>query len=281
MKSIELEGDHQYPTLNTDLLGRPIHTIREELRKILEGSVSGIQNQIQKWLLNYSVSFHFNEITLHFPEHAEAMQAASTFCHQQGGLLSIQLEKASLLGLSDHFYGAAIHRANASDTSALAGIALSNSDLRLQQRLGRLIADAIAPDDMWQSMEAIPSNDVGLLVRFTLTCESQSGTLSVLLDGHLIQTLINELELQPQDPAIPHRFRHALEKTPVSLQAVLSRKVMPLSQVLALQPGDIIPIDLLTQAPVSIGQEHLFNGQVADQNGQLVLILKETKDSHS
>ncbi|MFD2015080.1 hypothetical protein ACFSJQ_03225 [Vibrio olivae] len=49
--------------------------------------------------------------------------------------------------------------------------------------------------------------------------------------------------------------------------------------MLTLQPNDILPIELLAKAPVSIGTQHLFSGRVADQDGQLVLIFNDDKDS--
>ncbi len=54
---------------------------------------------------------------------------------------------------------------------------------------------------------------------------------------------------------------------------------MPLDQVLQLKPGDVFDIDLIQSSPISIGQEHLFNGHVAEQNGQLILIINTSKDT--
>ena len=41
---------------------------------------------------------------------------------------------------------------------------------------------------------------------------------------------------------------------------------------------DILPIELMTQVPVSIGAVTLFSGRVTEQNGQLAVLIKNTKE---
>ncbi|MGU3841203.1 FliM/FliN family flagellar motor switch protein, partial [Vibrio diabolicus] len=93
----------------------------------------------------------------------------------------------------------------------------------------------------------------------------------------LIQTLIEQLELQP-DTDLYQPFCRSLEATPVRLNVVLSKKKMPLSDVVGLQPNDILPIELLNTVPVSIGNQSLFTGRIAEQDGQLVLIFNPDKE---
>ena len=54
---------------------------------------------------------------------------------------------------------------------------------------------------------------------------------------------------------------------------------MALSDVVGLQPDDILPIELLNTVPVSISNQTLFSGRVAEQDGQLVLIFNPDKES--
>lgn len=103
--------------------------------------------------------------------------------------------------------------------------------------------------------------------------------LYIVLDSELIQTLVSELELTA-NPELAGEFCQALHTTPVKLDVQLSKNVMPLTQVLTLKPDDILPIELLNHAPVKIGKQTLFTGRVAEQDGQLVLILNEDKENH-
>lgn len=271
MKSIKIENAKQYPTLNVDLLGKPIHAIREELKLLLSQASSSVTYQLQRWIKDADISFKLNGIELHRCNTQPHAHPTSIFSHQNHGLLRASLSKSLLLALSDRFYGADIQRSANPDCS------VTSSDIRLQQRMGQLIANHIAPEGMWQKTEAAFSNEVGLQASFAIDYGEMRGELLVDLDATLIQILIDELALEPKEP-IQDKFTQALAKTPVTLSAVLCRKEMPLDQVVNLQPDDIINIDLLSNVPISIGQEHLFNGRVAEQNGQLVLILKDLKD---
>ena len=271
MKSVEIEKAKQYPTLNVDLLGKPIHTIREELKLLLSQASSSVTYQLQRWIKDTDISFELNSVELHRCNNQSHEHSTSIFSHQDHGLLRASLSKSLLLALSDRFYRADIQRSADPESS------VTSSDIRLQQRLGQLIANHIAPEGMWQKTEAAFSNEVGLQASFRITFGEMHGELLIDLDATLIQILIDELTQVPKEP-IQDRFTEGLARTPVTLNAILCRKEMPLDQVLSLQADDIINIDLLSNVPVSIGQEHLFNGRVAEQNGQLVLILKDLKD---
>ncbi len=54
---------------------------------------------------------------------------------------------------------------------------------------------------------------------------------------------------------------------------------MALSDVVSLKPDDIMPIELLNTVPVSIGNQPLFTGRIAEQDGQLVLIFNPDKET--
>ncbi|MCA2486394.1 MULTISPECIES: FliM/FliN family flagellar motor switch protein, partial [Vibrio] len=58
-----------------------------------------------------------------------------------------------------------------------------------------------------------------------------------------------------------------------------SKKTMALSDVVSLKPDDIMPIELLNTVPVSIGNQPLFTGRIAEQDGQLVLIFNPDKET--
>ncbi|OLQ79147.1 hypothetical protein BIT28_02070 [Photobacterium proteolyticum] len=271
MKLTEMESHKKCPTLNVELLGKPIHSIRDELNTILDQASSSLCLKLQRWISSVDISLEYKGIELHKCNNQPHAHMASTFSHQHQGLLRASIAQNILLNLSDHFYAAAIHR------QVDAACTVTSSDSRLQQRMGQLVASYIAPENMWQSTEASFSDEIGLQATFIIKHGNTSGELLIELDAILIQTLIDELVVDSQEP-IQAKFADALSRTPVKMNAVLCRKKMPLDQVLNLQPNDIINIDLLSNVPVSIGQEHLFNGRVAEQNNQLVLILKDLKD---
>ncbi|MDX1301071.1 FliM/FliN family flagellar motor C-terminal domain-containing protein [Photobacterium sp.] len=272
IKLIELENTQQYPALNVELLGRPIHIVREELKQILLQASSSLTHELQRWIKNNALSVSLIDIELNRANSETFSHPAAVFQHQLGGLLNSHLSEQLLLTMADSFYSADIARNSDVEKSKI-----TSSDMRLQQRIGQIIAQHVAPEEMWEPVDSAISEGVGLSARFNITFQDSSAELTAYFDATLVQTLINELDQEPAKP-IDKAFKRALEHTPVRVNARLCQKTMPLDQVLNLQPNDIIDIDLLSNVPVSVGQEQLFSARVAEQNGQLVLILNNVKD---
>ncbi|PWI33025.1 flagellar motor switch protein FliM [Vibrio albus] len=272
MKRLNNKPDADITSVSVELLGKPIHSIKNELHTILLQATSEITHLLRKWLKEPGISLLFNGIDVQAKESKTYEQKPAILRHQEGGLITTSMPMDLLMRLSDGFYAADVKRTP--DDSGAITHAITSSDLRLQQRIAKLFASHIAPADMWHIVDAISGKEISLRAEFTLSLNDISGSLYIDLDSTLVQTLVDELNLGTH-PAIQDKFDKALENTPVRLNTVLCRKTLPLDQVLKLQPDDIINIELLSNMPVSIGQERLFTGHVAEQNGQLVLILKD------
>ena len=193
----------------------------------------------------------------------------STYRHRDGGTLYIHSNVETLSRLADRFYGANTERSTPS---------LTASDLRLQERISRIIANWLAPQEMWQTCDYEAPCGIGLHAELSITLENYQGVIHLKIDNTMIQTMIEQLELQKAKDLF-QPFCRSLESTPVRLNAVLSKKTMTLSDVVKLQPDDILPIELLNTVPVSIGPHPLFTGRIAEQDGQLVLIFNPDKES--
>ncbi len=178
-------------------------------------------------------------------------------------------DSQTLIKLADRFYGATTERSSTS---------LTASDLRLQERISRIITNWLAPQEMWQLCEYETPRGIGLHAELSIAFEDYQGTIHLKLDSAMIQTLIEQLEMH-SDADLYQPFCRSLESTPVRLNVVLSKKTMALSDVVGLQPNDILPIELLNTVPISIGPQTLFTGRVAEQDGQLVLIFNPDKES--
>ncbi|SHO55698.1 FliM/FliN family flagellar motor switch protein [Vibrio quintilis] len=256
--------------LNVELLGKPVHLIREKLETIISGSCNKLATELQNWLKNHQIDVKLEFVELHWLKPADIDKHSVTqFKHQDGGTLFVSLENTTLVKLADRFYAADVERQEST---------LTSSDLRLQERIGKLVSQWIAPGEMWEVSESEIGSDVGLRAVATIKYGDHAGHLALIIESNLVQTLINELNLDPAQDLSPQLHR-SLEATPVRLNVLLSKKTLPLSDVLSLKPDDILPIELLSTVPVNIGNEHLFSGRVFEQEGQLVLTLNPTKES--
>ncbi|AVH32640.1 FliM/FliN family flagellar motor switch protein [Vibrio fluvialis] len=257
-------------TLNVELLGKPIHVIREKLDTIITDSCNGLTSELQNWLTTHHIDVELESVELHSLKPSDIDKSCMTqFRHQDGGALFVRLESSMLIKLADRFYGANIERSQS---------VLTSSDRRLQERIGKVTTQWVAPQEMWQLHDGDIGSGVGLKAELSLRYADQRGVLTLIMESQLVQTLIDQLDLQP-NAELSEQFHRSLQHAPVRLNVLLSKKTMPLSDVLNLAPNDILPIDLLSTVPVSIGNERLFSGRVAEQEGQLVLILNQDKES--
>ncbi|MFA0441078.1 hypothetical protein BCU70_15845 [Vibrio sp. 10N.286.49.C2] len=276
MSTVHSSTSHQAPSLSVELLGKPIHIVKNKLEQECLHASHTLRQALQSWLNSSSVNVNVETLTLtEEPPAATNLISYSVLQHNSGGRLSVNLTDSLLVRLADHFYGASIER-----TTQI----LTASDLRLQERIAQLISTWVAPTEQWQTTETPPHNGMGIIATLRIryphpTHHDAEAVLMIHVDSVLIQTLIDELALTPS-PHIASDFQYALQSTPVRLNVQLSKTELPLTQVLNLQPNDILPIDLLTSAPVHIGKERLFTGRVAEQDGQLVLILNNDKESN-
>ncbi|MEF1166494.1 FliM/FliN family flagellar motor switch protein [Vibrio campbellii] len=256
--------------LDVELLGKPIHIIREKLESLISESCAGLTNELQNWLSTNKIEANLVAVELHrFSPTLLDKDQTSTYQHQDGGMVYIHGDAQALIKLADRFYGAATERTSTS---------LTASDLRLQERISRIIINWLAPQEMWQTCEYETPRGIGLHAELSIAFEDFQGAIHLKLDSTMIQTLIEQLALH-NDTDLYQPFCRSLESTPVRLNVVLSKKTMALSDVVGLQPDDILPIELLNTVPVSIGNQTLFSGRVAEQDGQLVLIFNPDKES--
>ncbi|MFH0224963.1 FliM/FliN family flagellar motor switch protein [Vibrio furnissii] len=257
-------------TLNVELLGKPIHIIREKLDTIITDACNGLTSELQNWLTTHHIDVALDSVELHSVKPSDIDKRSVTHCcHQDGGALFVRLDSHMLITLADRFYGANMARSQS---------VLTSSDRRLQERIGKVVAHWVAPQEMWQLHEGDIGNGIGLKAELSVRYADQHGVLTLIMESQLVQTLIDQLDLQP-NTELNAQFRRSLQHMPVRLNVLLSKKTMPLSEVLRLTPNDILPIDLLSTVPVSIGHERLFSGRIAEQEGQLVLILNQDKES--
>ncbi|MBU2895537.1 FliM/FliN family flagellar motor switch protein [Vibrio hepatarius] len=259
-----------FQTLSVESLGKPIHIIRDKLDILISNSCNMLTYDLQNWLKSHNVTSKINIVSLHtFTANEMKKSLISTFQHQDGGRIFTYIDSTTLTRLADSFYAAKVARSSSE---------ISNSDLRLQEKIGGIIASWLAPADMWTRCGFELAQGTGLYATIQVDFDDHQGMIHIKLDECLVKTLTQELDLQPQE-SMYQPFKQSLESTLVNLNVLLCKKDIPLSELLALQPNDILPVELLSSAPASIGQQHLFNGTVADNDGQLVLILNHDKES--
>jgi flagellar motor switch protein FliM len=73
------------------------------------------------------------------------------------------------------------------------------------------------------------------------------------------------------DPAWTSKMRAATMRVHLPARAVLTRAELPASQLLSLAPGDILPVLLPTQVPLTVAGHQFARGTIGDANGRAAL----------
>jgi flagellar motor switch protein FliM len=213
----------------------------------------------------------------------------------KGGML-LSLPQNYISQLVDRFYG------GDGSVSALR-TELSPVEERFFGRMGELIAPMLTA--AWAEMIRIDaavakldhSGSSPTLVPGTrqvgvqrLTAESVDGqqvVIDLVYPLSLLRTVPQlvaapESEEAPQvDPVWQSRMSDAVMQVRLPVRTVFARPELPLSQLLTLQPGDIIPVCLPTQVPVTIAGRVFARGSVGESNGRTAIKIERIEEGIS
>lgn len=103
----------------------------------------------------------------------------------------------------------------------------------------------------------------------------QRGSLYLALDTQLVDELTSHLA-SPVTSRSGASARQLAEQLPVRLDCVIASLKMPLSEVLALRPNDVVMMRLQEPCEVHINQQKLFRGSVFEEDGALFLTALES-----
>ena len=121
------------------------------------------------------------------------------------------------------------------------------------------------------------ASDPILVQTFTLRAgTSEAGQLAILYPFVGMRG-----RMQKQDPAVTAkppvdamwkaRLSEAVMETRVPVRTIIARPELPLGRVMALAPGDIIPITLPTWVPLTVGGRKLAHGTIGDAGGRAAI----------
>lgn len=105
-------------------------------------------------------------------------------------------------------------------------------------------------------------------------------SIFIYLDTDLADELI--LHLTGPTPARPAATGNPIDNIkhlPVRLDCVIAMTQMPLSQVLALEPNDVLMVRPLDRYEIRINQQKLFRGAIFEDDGALYLTSLESVNS--
>ncbi len=83
------------------------------------------------------------------------------------------------------------------------------------------------------------------------------------------------------DPVWQARLEAAVLQTRLPVRTVLARPTLPLSRLLALRPGDVIPVTLPARVPVAVAGRVLAHGTIGEANGRAAIKIDAIEPSRN
>lgn len=257
--------------LKPQKLGRHYHKVPQFIRETMTRYPRLISDY---FLGNYRINLELQTLDIH--EELDA-QAACIF-RGPLGKIGFSIDRSLLTEALECYYG---------------GTCLPNADMppistseqRMRNRLGQDVVQIFGRAMLGgESLgELHPHDNTYEEVHWEYIAEFRylshvtdtQAALFVYLDHQLVDELTQRLtgpQLLRQGGNPVNNIKHL----PVRLDCVLAALQLPLSQVLGLRPGNVIPVRLRERCDVQISGHRLFNGTLFEEDGALFLTSLES-----
>ncbi|NMG69058.1 FliM/FliN family flagellar motor switch protein [Parazoarcus communis] len=162
---------------------------------------------------------------------------------------------------------------------------ISTSEQRLRDRLGRDLVDIVvhalmaggAAGEIEPHLDAYDQPQWEQVIEYVLTSHlsGQTASLHIFLDSRACDTLTTRLAGKTA-VSTGVVADDSIKRLPLRLECVLASAQLPLAGVMALQPGDVLPIRLRERCEVRINRHPLFSGAIYEHAGALCLTSLES-----
>ncbi|SDD40935.1 flagellar motor switch protein FliM [Sphingomonas sp. YR710] len=205
------------------------------------------------------------------------------------GTLMISIEPAFISNMVDAFYG------GTSGGTATKSGEFTPSEERLLNRLTKGITEIL--ERSWSEFyplqfqpmahetnpifASMMRGDEGVVVqRFSIKPGiTRSTRIEILYPLSMLQPIEDELtsRIHRDTDADAGEWRDklaaALENVALPVRSVLARPEMTVAQLLALKPGDVIPINLSSTVPLLVGNRRFAEGTIGEQEGRAAMMI--------
>lgn len=207
----------------------------------------------------------------------------------KGGMM-IALDAEFITSLVDAFYGgrgtAPAHKRT--EFTASEDRMIGRFTEMLSAQLRDAWADVLQIEPVLASRETNPSyvtiakpQDTVVIQRFTLVpAQGRPGTVTFLYPQATLRPIEQQLSATVRSEAAPidgewrQRLAWAVEDIRLPVRSVLARPELTMGQLMALKPGDVIPINLAAKVPLLVGSKRFAEGTIGEQEGRAALLIE-------
>jgi flagellar motor switch protein FliM len=134
-------------------------------------------------------------------------------------------------------------------------------------------------------MPFLRSEEMVVAQPFALSAGDASTVISILYPLATLRPIEEKLEARVQDEdttaSADWRWRmgQALEQVSLPVRSVLARPEISVAELLALKPGDVIPITLPPRTPLLAGARRIADGVIGEQDGRAALMIEKVGEA--
>lgn len=144
------------------------------------------------------------------------------------------------------------------------------------QRLESCSLECLGSETNPAACKAFAPMELMVLRRFKLEFAGGSGCVDVVLPAPAVDGLLGETVVAPEENAV----REFLQRRALGFRTTVTGELggarVSLRRLLALSPGDIIPIDSPEQVNVKVNGVTRFTARVGEQDGRVGLCILDT-----
>jgi flagellar motor switch protein FliM len=206
------------------------------------------------------------------------------------GVMMVAIEPTFITNMVDAFYGG-----TGNGLTAKSG-EFTPSEQRLQKRLVSAVIDVLAKS--WSETypleftfaahetnaafaNMVRADEAVVLQSFTIKPGmSRSTRIEIIYPLAILQPIEDEIALRVQagaagdDVEWKNKLLGALDNVALPVRSVLARPEMTVAELLALKPGDVIPVTLSQTVPLLVGNRRFAEGTIGEQDGRAALMIE-------
>lgn len=277
MSQLKVRNDapaEAYVRLKPHTLGRHYHRVPAYLRDMLHKHPQVISDY---FLSSFRVNLEFQNVKVY----EQPPRAAQCQFRSRYGRVGFAMDRSLLAESLEAYYGGnysprqdppesiSEHRLRARIGVEVLG--LFARTLLGGQSFGELsLFDHTYSETQWECIVEL---------NFQSHTAEQPATLIIYLDEQMLDLLTSRMAAPSLAPE-PANLMEQVLKLPVQLTCVVARVQLPLAEVSALKPGDILPIRMAERCDVTVRQQRLFRGALTEEDGALFLTSLERVSHH-
>ena len=248
-----------------------------------------LRREIRSWAEPLSVQ-RFADYRAERPDGLTAWLPLDMSANGPAGTALVVLDGGFVLSLLDLFFGG-----TGAAPATLPPEFSPAAEVMLQRLAGRFVAPLTAaweplaaqsfvarrPETNAALLAGIDGDDAAVVTRFGLAGGNDAPVfIDILYPVGALKPFAATLTGKVLDKAEPDpAWRAALTRSVMAVRfpvrSVLAEPIVPLSTLMALKPGDVIPISVAADVPVMVGRDRLGAGTVGAANGRAAIRLTQ------